>query len=126
MSSKIKVQRICEYCNHEFTAQTTTTRYCSSYCNKAGYKLQVKNAKIEKSNIQTSAIKNKPILDVQAKEFLKVKEVAILLNCSLRSAYYYIQSGKLNSVNIGQRITRVKRSDIDCLFLNSNNPISNS
>ena len=118
MSSKIRVQRICEYCKNEFTAQTTITRYCSSKCNKAGYKLQIKNTKIENSNVQTFSIKNKPILDVQAKEFLKVKEVAILLNCSVRSAYYYIQNGNLNAVNLGQRITRVKRTEIDKLFNN--------
>ena len=39
-----------------------------------------------------------------------------MLNCSVRSAYYYIESGTINAVNLGQRITRVKRSDIDKLF----------
>jgi excisionase family DNA binding protein len=53
---------------------------------------------------------------MKAKEFLTVREVARLLNCSVRSAYYYIESGTIKAVNLGQRITRVKRSEIDKLF----------
>ena len=42
--------------------------------------------------------------------------MAKLLNCSVRSVYYHIESGNINAVNLGQRITRVKRSEIDNLF----------
>ncbi len=51
-----------------------------------------------------------------AKEFLTVKEVAQLLSCSVRSIYYNIENGTINAVNLGQRMTRVRRSDIDKLF----------
>ena len=50
------------------------------------------------------------------KEVLTVKEVATLLNCSVRSVYRYINSGHIKATNLGSRLTRVKRSDINVLF----------
>jgi excisionase family DNA binding protein len=116
MSSKIEVQRICQHCGNEFTARTTVTRFCSHRCASAAHKQKVRAGKVEQSNKQTQQIKTQPIEELKAKEFLTVREVARLLNCSVRSAYYYIESGTIKAVNLGQRITRVKRSDIDKLF----------
>lgn len=116
MSSKIEVQRICQHCNKEFTARTTVTQYCGEICAKRAYKARLKVSKIEASNKQTQQIKNRPIEELKNKEFLTVREVARLLNCSVRSTYYYIESGTIKAVNLGQRITRVKRSEIDKLF----------
>ena len=116
MSSKIEVQRICQHCGNEFTARTTVTRFCSHRCASAAHKQKVRAGKVEQSNKQTQEIKTQPIEELKAKEFLTVREVARLLNCSVRSAYYYIESGTIKAVNLGQRITRVKRSEIDKLF----------
>ena len=116
MSSSIQVQRICQHCGKEFTARTTVTQYCGDVCSKRAYKARLKVSKIEASNKQTQQIKNRPIEELKNKEFLTVREVARLLNCSVRSTYYYIESGTIKAVNLGQRITRVKRSEIDKLF----------
>lgn len=116
MSSNIKIQRICQQCGNEFTARTTTTQYCGNTCSKKAYKTRLRASKIETSNKETQRIKNRPIEELKVKEFLTVREVARLLNCSVRSAYYYIENGTIKAVNLGERITRVKRSDIDKLF----------
>jgi excisionase family DNA binding protein len=116
MSSNIRVQRVCSQCGKEFTARTTTTQYCGDTCAKRAYKARIRAGKIEQSDKDTQRIKAQPIEELKAKEFLTVREVARLLNCSVRSAYYYIESGTIKAVNLGQRITRVKRSDIDKLF----------
>ena len=116
MSSKIEVQRICQHCGKEFTARTTVTQYCGDNCAKRAYKVRVRAVKIDQSNKETQRIKNQPIEELKAKEFLTVREVSSLLNCSIRSAYHYIESGKIRAVNLGQRATRVKRSEIDRLF----------
>ena len=125
MSSNIKVQRICQYCNKEFTARTTVTKFCSDNCAKRAYKVRKRAEKINQSNIETAKKKIQPIEVLKAKEFLTVREVAKLLNCSVRSAYYYIESGTIKGVNLGQRMTRVKRSEIDKLF-NNLNPLPES
>jgi excisionase family DNA binding protein len=116
MKLPIKVQRICQYCNMEFTALTTKTRYCSHSCNQKDYKLKHKLKNIETSNKETLAIKTKPIEELKAKEFLNVLEVSKLLNCSKHTVYRYIKAGNIKALNLGQRITRIKRTEIDKLF----------
>ena len=119
MSSKIKIQRICQYCEQEFIARTTVTKYCSHKCNQRAYKAKKRAGKVKRSNIETSTIKSQTIDELKGKDFLTVREVAELLSCSVRSAYYYIESGTISAVNLGQRMTRVKRSEIDKLFNNT-------
>lgn len=116
MSSNIQLQRICKLCSKEFTARTTVTQYCGDNCAKRAYKSRVRANKIEASHKETQAIKNRPIEELKAREFLTVREVALLLNCSVRSAYYYIENGAIKATNLGQRLTRVKRTEIDKLF----------
>jgi excisionase family DNA binding protein len=124
MSSNIKVKRICQHCGNEFTARTTTTLYCSPRCNNLAYKAKIRANKVEQSNKQTQLVKTQPVEELKAKEFLTVREVARLLNCSVRSAYYYIENGTIKAVNLGQRITRVKRSEIDKLFEQPQQPVT--
>lgn len=116
MSSNIKVQRICLYCEQEFTARTTATKYCCHKCNQRAYKANRRAEKVKQSNIEATQIKNQPIEQLKAKEFLTVREVSHLLNCSVRSVYYYIKNDLITAVNLGQRMTRIKRSEIDNLF----------
>lgn len=117
MSSNLKVQRICQHCGMEFVAQTTTTRYCSHKCNSAAYKARKRNEKVAQSTQAVSEMKALTHFDILNKEYLKVREVAQLLQCSLRTTYRLIAEEKINSVNLGQRITRVRRTDIDALLL---------
>ena len=116
MSSNIELKRICQHCSSEFTARTTVTRFCSHRCASAAHKEKIRAAKVERSNKETQQIINRPTEELRAKEFLTVREAARLLNCSVRSAYYYIESGTIKAVNLGQRVTRIKRSEIDKLF----------
>ena len=120
MSSDIRINRVCEYCGNEYIAKTTVSKTCSPHCAKMNYKAKQRSVKVEQSNIETQRIKNKPIEDLKAKEFLTVRDVATLLNCSVRSVYYYIESGNLKAVNLSQRITRVRRADLDKVFEFSN------
>ncbi|HEY6142524.1 MAG TPA: helix-turn-helix domain-containing protein [Flavobacterium sp.] len=116
MSSNIQVQRICEYCNNEFTAKTTVTRFCSMKCTKASSKQKIRNNKIEVSNQETQKIKNVPIDCLKIKEFLSVTEVSKLIGCSRQNVYKLINSGKLDATNILEKKTIVKRLDLDKLF----------
>jgi len=113
MSSNIKVQRICQYCNNEFTAKTTVTKYCSDNCAKRAYKARKRNEKVRRSNMITYRIKTQPIENIKAKEFLTVRDVATLIGCSLRTVYRLIDNGTIQAVNLSERMTRVKRSEIN-------------
>ena len=117
MSSNIKVQRICQQCGKEFTARTTVTKNCSDACAKKAYKKRLREKNIEVSNTETLKQKIQPIEALKLKEFLTVREVATLLSCSTRMVYHYIEQKNIKAVRLSQRITRIKRSDLDSLFV---------
>ncbi len=128
MSSNIQIKRICQYCGKEFIAKTTKTAYCSHSCNSLAYKAKIKAGKIEQSNNETSQIrvsndirpvKTKSIENLKDREYLTVKEVSMLINCSRQNVYKLIKSGKLKATNLLIKKTIVKRSDIDKLFSNN-------
>jgi len=116
MSSNIQVQRICEYCRKEFTARTTVTRFCSHKCASTFNKQKARANKVEMSNHQAQQIKNQPIDELKAKEFLTVTQVSKLIGCSRQNVYKLVNSGKLKATNILLKKTIVKRSDLDKLF----------
>lgn len=116
MSSNIKLQRICQQCGNEFTAKTTATAYCSKQCNSKAYKAKIRAGKVEVSDKETKQIKNKPIEDLKAKEFLSVRDVAKLIGCSRQTIYTLINTDKLRAINLLKKKTIIRRSDIDKLF----------
>ena len=95
MSSNIKVKRICQHCSKEFTARTTVTKYCSDKCSKAAYKARKRAKKVNQSNAETTRIKNQPIEQLKAKEFLSINEVCQLVGISRRTVYRLIEQGDL-------------------------------
>lgn len=116
MSSNIEVQKICQHCGLEFTARTTVTKYCGDKCAKRAYKARQRKQKIEQSKQETFWLKNKFQEELKAKEFLRVGEVAQLLGCSNRTIYRLIDNGKLHAVNLSERMTRIKRSELNKLW----------
>ena len=113
MSSNIRINRICAYCKKEFVARTTVTQCCGDRCAGRFYKLKKRAEKIDASHAQTLKAK---LEQLQEKPFLKPKEVALLLNCSLRSVYNHIQAGNIKATNVGERLTRIRKEDFDEIF----------
>lgn len=109
------IQRICKHCNEEFTAKTTVTQYCSLRCAQRAYKVRKREEKKERSEKETLSIRLKPTTGIETKEILSVSEGAMLLGCSKRTVYRLIANGSLKAFNLGQRMTRIKRSEIDKL-----------
>lgn len=116
MSSNIRIQRICQQCGKEFTAKTTVTQYCGDTCAKRGYKARMRAAKIAASNEATRQVKLKPVEDLKAKEFLTIRDTALLINCSRQTVYNLIKGNILPAVQLSARKTIIKRTDIDKLF----------
>jgi excisionase family DNA binding protein len=116
MSSNIEIQRICKYCNNEFTARTTVTKYCSQKCASKAYKDRTRKKKVEKSITETKKVIAKPVEVIKSKEVLTVRDVSVLLGCSIRTAYRLIDNGTIKAVNLAERLTRVKRSELNKLL----------
>jgi excisionase family DNA binding protein len=115
MSSNIRVSRICQFCGNEFEARTTVTKTCSDPCAKKLYKLKQKEAKLQSSEKETQAIRNKPLTDLQVKEFLNIEEACKLLGVSRRTLYRMIEGDKLKIGKVGNR-TLIKRTEIEKIF----------
>ena len=120
--AKFTILRQCENCSKMFEAQKRTTRFCSNKCASQNYKLRqrlkVKN-EVETETIKTSIPKVKAInLELlKHKEFLTIGEAAILFSCSKKTVYRMIKAKEIKAINLSQRLTRVKRNDIEQLFV---------
>lgn len=115
MSSNIAITRICEYCKKQFTARTTSTRYCSHNCNSRGYKLLKRNVKVEKSNQETVHILNTVLEKAKAMEFLSIAQAGLLFGISRRTVYRLINRGELDIAKFGKRSV-LRRCDLESFF----------
>ena len=115
MTSHIRVQRVCNHCGADFTAKTTVTQYCCGVCAKHAYKGRVRQAKINHSEAETTATRNKPLAEIQAKEFLSIAETCALLGLSRRTVFRLLQSGRIPAAKFGRR-TIIKRANLEALF----------
>lgn len=116
MSSNIFIQKVCQFCNNEFTARTTVTKYCSDTCAKRAYKQRIRQSKINNVEKEVSAQLNldaKTIL--KEEEFLSANQTAILLGVGRTTIYRYLISREIKCVQIRGK-TFIRRCDIDKLF----------
>lgn len=130
MSSNLRVNRVCEYCNNSFIAKTTRTRFCSTICNGRNNKMLVRNLKIEDSNLETLSKVNEKfpvkIEEVKNKDFLTVRDASQLLNMSTKTIYRLIERKEINSFSFSARKTLIRRKDIDAYFDNNLKEIKRS
>jgi len=120
MSSKIEVQKVCEFCGKEFTAKTTVTRFCGHACASRSYKQRKKENKIGKAIEETNQQKLLSLSElnleaIKQKDFLSIKEAHTLLGLSERTFYRLLKAGTIQAIRLGKR-TIIKRSEIDKLF----------
>jgi len=107
----MKIVKICEYCSKEFIAKKTTTKCCSDDCAKRFYKLNKRNDKIAQAELKTE-IKRQPkafiteaeIRVIQTKQYLTLKEAAVLLNISpLTLRRWTLDDNKMNAQKVGKK-----------------------
>ncbi len=115
MSSNIKITRICQFCDADFTARTTVTKYCSHKCASRAYKQRTRSRKVEKSVAETVQVISVKKIELQAKEFLSINEASELLNVSRWTISRAIAADRLKAVRMGKRVI-IRRKDIDQLF----------
>ena len=104
MSSNIRIQRVCEYCEKAFIAKTTTTRY--STCNSRHYKVRVKELKQVVSNKETKekVIKHTKFKDLNLKKVLSINEAAAYMGVSRSTIYRLITENKLTIIKVRGRV----------------------
>jgi DNA binding domain, excisionase family len=114
MSSNMRIDKTCVFCNNPYVAKTTSTQYCSDTCAKRAYKKRILEDKIAKTIEQEN--KKRPYNPVvNEKEFLSINEVCMLLGASRWTIYRLVENGKLKAAKIGRK-TIIQRAEIDNLF----------
>jgi len=106
----MQIVKICEYCSKEFIAKKTTTKCCSDDCAKRFYKLNKRNDKIAQAELKTE-IKRQPkdfiteneLKVIQAKQYLTLKEAAVLLNVSPLTLRRWTLDGKMSASKVGKK-----------------------
>ncbi len=102
--------RKCIVCGKEFIPKTTTSSCCSINCTKQAYKMRKQQ---EKENEELKKlIGHIP----QEKEVLSVKEACLLFNISEKTLHRIIKKGAIPSMNLGTRLTKVMRKDLETRF----------
>lgn len=114
-ATNITVKRVCEFCGKEFISQKITTRFCSKECNNKAYKLRLRQTHVKQSENKAA---EKPLAEIKNKEYLSVNEAAVVLGLSRKSAYNLIYKGILKATRFSNRLTIIKRSDIETMFEN--------
>lgn len=117
--SSHKVQKVCEYCGNIFMAQKVTTRYCSHICNSRAYKKIKKNEVLQQIEEETQKeIEQRIIQPLKEKEIFNVAEAATFLGVCRQTVYNMIHSGLIKAVQITERLSLIRRKDIESLFEN--------
>ncbi len=110
MSSNLRIGKVCAFCKQEFIARKTTTETCSDPCAKRLYKVKQREEAIQRVEAETM-VKREPkafitegeIKAVQAKEWLTLKEAALLLNVSPLTLRRWTLAGNVKSKKVGRK-----------------------
>jgi len=114
--SSLEFTKICIHCGMEFSAQKSTTKYCSHSCNSKAYKLNKKMALKKTIDLQNDKIRNQSYEQLNSKVYLSINETAKLLGVCNKTIYTYIHLGKLKATKLSSRLTIIKKVDINTLF----------
>ena len=106
-----EIKRKCKVCGKVFVAKTLDSHYCSPKCSKVAWKRK-KDAKDKNARLEAIA---QQIPDIRG--YISVKEAVAMFGVARNTLYRLIKSGRIPAVNIGTRLIRIKRSDMEKLFL---------
>ena len=107
-----EIKRKCKVCGKVFVAKTLDSHYCSPKCGKVAWKRK-KDAKDRNTKLEAIA---KQVSDIR--EYISVKEAVAMFGVERSTLYRLIKLGRIPTINMGTRLTRIKRSEMEWLFLN--------
>ena len=109
-SAKFEISRECKLCNKSFLAKTISSRYCSPRCSKSAYAKKKKEENLKQLKI------DKALKISNDQEFISVANAVDLYDVSRDTIYRLIRSEKVKKYNLGERLTKVYRKDLEEFF----------
>lgn len=109
-AAKFEISRECKFCSKLFLAKTITSKYCSPRCSKSAYAKKRKVENIKKLKIE------KALKISNEEEYISVADAVALYDVSRDTIYRLIRNEKITTYNLGKRLTKVYRKDLEKLF----------
>jgi len=106
----LEIRRKCKVCGKVFLAKTLDSQFCSKRCGDV-YRKRQRDA--EKREVRLSKI----ILQIpKARDYISVKEAVAIFGVERDTIYRLIRKGRIPAINLGTRLTRIKREDLEQLL----------
>ena len=103
-TAKYEIKRKCLCCGATFLAKTLDSVYCGPNCSRKAYKQKQKEErKRQQWDIIASEVPNE-------RDYISVSEAEAIFGVSAKTIRRLIKSGKVPSINLGTRLTRVDKS----------------
>src|SRR5574344_516662 len=106
-----RIQKTCAMCGKPFSPKTVTSLYCSKECSQAAYR--------KKKAEQKEAEKLKAVADAVPDErpFISIPEAIAIYGVTKSTLYRLIRQGQIPAINLGTRLLRISRNDIEKMFV---------
>lgn len=105
----LEIRRKCKVCGTVFLVKKLDSQYCSTKCSRIAYK---RKRDAEEREVRLAKVAAKI---PAAKDYISVKEAVAIFAMERDSVYRMVRSGKIHSVNLGKRLIRVCRKDLEKL-----------
>lgn len=116
-TAKYEIRRECQVCGATFLAKTLDSRYCSRKCSNHAFNLRRK----EKERLAKLDEIAASVPDIR--EYISVTEAVAIFGLSKDTIRRLIRSGKIHAVNIGQRLTRINKKDMEAMYPVRTDPV---
>ena len=107
---KFEIKRKCKICGSIFVAKTLDSKYCSMNCTRTAWKRKKDE---EKKQERLKAIADQ-VPDYR--DYISIPEAVAIYGVGKDTLYRLIRIGQIQSINLGVRLTRINRKDIDKMF----------
>ena len=104
---KFEIKRKCEVCGSIFIAKTLDSKCCSEKCMKVAWKRRKDK---EKKQERLKAIADQ-VPDYR--DYISIPEAVAMYGVGRDTLYRLIRIGQIQSINLGARLTRINRKDIE-------------
>lgn len=109
-AAKFLMTRTCEICGSSFTPKTITSKYCCKKCSDVAYKRKKdRQKKIDAMDAVVDAIPAN-------RDYISISEAVAMFGIGKNTLYRLIRIGIIPSINIGQRLTRISKSELLQMF----------
>ena len=103
----LEIKRRCGICGKVFIIKTLDSLYCCKKCSDVAY-ARKKRAEAREKKLALIA-KSVP----KVREYISIREAVAIYGVERDTLYLMVRRGQIPSINIGTRLTRINRKDLE-------------